>query len=523
MTHQRSLEFLRQAQAEGILPESAALPQADAIKWPIIVMTMLGAWLATLPLVGVIFLASDGQLTKAPGAYGTGILMLVAGLYLLKKGNLSIFMEQFILAALVLVGFVHLGFGIRDDFPAKTTWLLMSPVAMAVAWLITRRWLQNAFSALSCFFLLQGLGRSEWDASLLQLEVWDAVMITLFVWLSLHATMSHAQPQNRARLDAVSAGWGVALLANIALYDGADSFFFATFSFAETLDWREMPGYAPGLSGLLTIVAAGWTARRWPTLRRVRFAPVALLAAGLAWYMPALGAIFVVLAFSATSGQYLLAGTAGVAAALTLSHFYYYLALPLTTKALIVTTTAIGLAAISWKQHTMTIPAFTAPNMGRSRPKVDILASLLIVLAAVNLSIWQKEKLIRTGVPVLVALAPADPRSLLQGDYMRLRFELPSIDDHNSPSRGEKAVGLREPSGVTRLTRFDDGRALKPGELKINLVTKNGTRTLVTDAWFFAEGDAERWEAARYGEFRVDDSGAALLVGMRDDKLRPIR
>jgi uncharacterized membrane-anchored protein len=45
---------------------------------------------------------------------------------------------------------------------------------------------------------------------------------------------------------------------------------------------------------------------------------------------------------------------------------------------------------------------------------------------------------------------------------------------------------------------------------------------LVTDAWFFAEGEAERWQAARYGEFRVDDSGRALLVGLRGAALQPL-
>ena len=38
----------------------------------------------------------------------------------------------------------------------------------------------------------------------------------------------------------------------------------------------------------------------------------------------------------------------------------------------------------------------------------------------------------------------------------------------------------------------------------------------------FEEGDGKRWEAARYGEFRVAADGQALLVGMADAQLRPI-
>ena len=39
------------------------------------------------------------------------------------------------------------------------------------------------------------------------------------------------------------------------------------------------------------------------------------------------------------------------------------------------------------------------------------------------------------------------------------------------------------------------------------------------DAFFFEEGQMERYEAARYGELRVDDHGDAVLVGLRDAEL----
>ena len=54
------------------------------------------------------------------------------------------------------------------------------------------------------------------------------------------------------------------------------------------------------------------------------------------------------------------------------------------------------------------------------------------------------------------------------------------------------------------------------------MTPKGGRWTLVTDAWFFREGDGERWQKARYGEFRVAPDGRALLVGMADAELKPI-
>jgi uncharacterized membrane-anchored protein len=44
---------------------------------------------------------------------------------------------------------------------------------------------------------------------------------------------------------------------------------------------------------------------------------------------------------------------------------------------------------------------------------------------------------------------------------------------------------------------------------------------LGTNAFFFEEGSAARFNGARYGEFRVDRaSGEAVLVGLRDAALK---
>jgi len=66
------------------------------------------------------------------------------------------------------------------------------------------------------------------------------------------------------------------------------------------------------------------------------------------------------------------------------------------------------------------------------------------------------------------------------------------------------------------------GEPLAPGEQRFELTPRGGRWTLVTDAWYFREGDGQRWEQARYGEFRVEPDGRALLVGMADAQLRPI-
>ena len=45
----------------------------------------------------------------------------------------------------------------------------------------------------------------------------------------------------------------------------------------------------------------------------------------------------------------------------------------------------------------------------------------------------------------------------------------------------------------------------------------------VTDAWFFKEGEARRWAVARFGEFRVDPDGNAMLITLRAKNLQELR
>lgn len=525
MSQERYLDILRAAQADGILPDSASWPEPALTPWPVTLITAIGAWLATIPLVVALHLISNGALAKGAGPYLVGVPLLAIGLFLLRKEDQSPFKEQFILAALVLVGLTHIGFGLWDDLPKPAAFLVMALVTLGIGSVMQRRWLQSALGALAGYFLIQAVQRLE-DKYWHELFTWTAAHAGLSVWILSHAVLRHletdgSQPRVAARLDAITAGWGAAVLLGLTLCSGTTSFFTSGFGLGGFGHELIPPSYARVMSVLLAVSAAAWTGHRWPTLIQARFVALAIIAAGLAWTMPTMGAIFAMLAYCASSGRYVLAGGAGVAAIFTFSAFYYQLAFPLATKALMMTATGALLAAIAWSTYRPSLPMVSTKPAGRKGGGIAIVVGGLIVLATINARIWQKEKLIRTGAPVLVELAPVDPRSLLQGDFMRLVFNLPALTEVKGTNM--KVVGRRDGRGVTQLTRVDDGSALKPGELRIELIKKNGRWALVTDAWYFAEGDAERWEAAKYGEFRVDPSGKALLVGMRDADLRSIR
>jgi uncharacterized membrane-anchored protein len=166
------------------------------------------------------------------------------------------------------------------------------------------------------------------------------------------------------------------------------------------------------------------------------------------------------------------------------------------------------------------------------------LASCLLSLVAVNFAIAQKERLLAHGTVVYLELAPVDPRSLMQGDYMALRFKVAN-DAEPSMSRVDRNQQIFQTAGnlatadgnvvvavdgrsVGRFVRLDDGRPLGAGEVRLRYRVREGQLRFATNGFFFQEGTARLYETARYGEFRVSDTGDLLLTSLRGPNLEPL-
>jgi uncharacterized membrane-anchored protein len=144
--------------------------------------------------------------------------------------------------------------------------------------------------------------------------------------------------------------------------------------------------------------------------------------------------------------------------------------------------------------------------------RVGTVAALALVVVSVNASIFAKERIKTQGERIYLELAPVDPRSLMQGDYMALRFEIAS---HISTEASGSAALLVDSRGVATLHADQSA----PG-LRIRYRIRNGQVWLGTNAYFFEEGTAQRYAGAHFGEFRVDrNSGEAVLVGLADKDL----
>jgi len=159
--------------------------------------------------------------------------------------------------------------------------------------------------------------------------------------------------------------------------------------------------------------------------------------------------------------------------------------------------------------------------------KATAVAAGLLVLLAVNWNIHGREQLLAHGRVVLLELAPVDPRSLMQGDYMALRFmvEPPALgrDRDKQSADGHIVVKLGE-RGVGKMLRHDAGEPLAADEARLRYRVREGKVKFATNAFFFQEGTAKYYERARYGEFRVASSGDLLLthmIGANFERLGP--
>lgn len=162
--------------------------------------------------------------------------------------------------------------------------------------------------------------------------------------------------------------------------------------------------------------------------------------------------------------------------------------------------------------------------MRRGMRNALIVGGLVLVLGVVNVAIAGKERLIARGATIFVELAPVDPRSLIQGDYMRLDYELVRVlrSLGRLPRDGRLVVRL-DSDGIAYFSRLHrEGAALAPGEHLLHYRTRGGQVRIGSDAYFFQEGHAARYQEARFGELRVAPNGSSVLVGLRDGQLRPI-
>lgn len=163
-------------------------------------------------------------------------------------------------------------------------------------------------------------------------------------------------------------------------------------------------------------------------------------------------------------------------------------------------------------------------NLSEQQRRWLISLSVVLALGLANWQIIGYERILRNGDPVLLELAPRDPRSLLQGDYMTLRYALALSAEALVPKgqqRGHLIIAT-DADRIAHLVALDRGQALVDGQYRLAFRRGPDGLQIATDAWFFQEGQGPRLQSARYAELRLMPDGRSLVVDLLDHRLRSL-
>jgi uncharacterized membrane-anchored protein len=295
---------------------------------------------------------------------------------------------------------------------------------------------------------------------------------------------------------------------------------------------------ASGLSEILfalAILYCLWTLRgRFPALGLAGGA--ALLLAG-SYLLPDAGsaAIVILLAGFAASHRGL-AAVGVVALAWFIGRYYYDLSLTLIEKSAILSGLGLATLAVALGSRRLfgsSEAKAAAPDRaaGGRRGLVATLAFgalLLGSLLLVNRQVLDLEAAFKETRRIYLPLGPVDPRSLIQGDYMVLNFRETVYPQPEAaaalPRSGEVFLKL-DADAVAEFSRIaGPGDEPRPDEIRVDYAKAfdGGQIRYCPASFFFQEGDAEAYNAARFAVLDVADDGRVRLVDLADENRRII-
>lgn len=244
-----------------------------------------------------------------------------------------------------------------------------------------------------------------------------------------------------------------------------------------------------------------------------------------------------------------------------LGGFYYQLSIPLLYKGVLLVSFAVIFAIIALFLHARyKSPSQSAvENYPVFRVPIWLVGVFVIaLLGAVNYKVQQFEDVLATGKPVVLKIAPVDPRSLMQGDYMVLNYAILSefqqslvLPESNESLESNESIDTVESNETAETTGIDESSPSGNKAYILVHLDKNHVATfceaqseiptdfkhctpnvylpirynggwlpeLPSQDYFFAEGKGEYYAQAEYAEYRFKD-GILLLARLLDKDLK---
>ncbi len=515
--------------------------------WPVVLMTGIGALLAAVPILLFLGLLFGQFLVVGQGAVLIGGITLVAAAVVLRGTQQTSFLHQLAVVGL-MVGFGLMPFGLFKSVSLGVSSALLALIAGGLALFVGRSWSTGLLGAIGGAFavvfvhellpygrILTGFGGGS-----LAIGLVIAAGAGWLAWRTIEEEDRSSRPgagDGPATFDTFVDGAMVTAILGSLLVAGPTFLVAGMSGFRggsvvpnalAMVSWSSLSLW----SGLLAGLGCGWLMVRRPDLQTTLGLGASLITVAISFAVPGLGALVLLLVVAALAGRRVLAIGAFAAALWVIGSFYYYLAWPLVDKAALLVASGVMLAVLCFVNGFRPVA-----SVGGDRDALPWLpAAGLIGLGALAVtglagqSIAAKEAILASGQRVYLALAPVDPRSLIQGDYMALNFALPNGISRSrtlKPTPGGQlwAIAKLDERHIATLDRVATGlpEVIRPGEVGL-VLTANRARWIVsTDAWFFKEGTGAKWRAARFGEFRVGADGTALLVSLADEDLNAIK
>lgn len=174
-----------------------------------------------------------------------------------------------------------------------------------------------------------------------------------------------------------------------------------------------------------------------------------------------------------------------------------------------------------------------------NRALVVVGIALPVVLG--NFNIFNFERILKTGEIIRFETRPSDPRSMMQGDYMTLAYQLENQIDENLKAKNEDrsakplsqtgwAVYHLDENNVAQFERLisslDDVTLSE--QQKVIKFTQPASywqrpQLRLGHSYFFEEGKGASFANAKYVEFRADKSGKLVLDQLLDKNFNAIK
>lgn len=524
---------------KGITTGEKPLINELHIPWYIRLMQGFAGWFAGLFFLGF-FVAFFGFLFKTPSGETTilvGILCSTATYFLIRLQKNDFFDQLGIAVSFCgqLLVAIGLFFLLRLEY--ETSFFILAAYQLTLAWIIPQyihRLLTTIFGLLALLIALNIIGLYGIGSAII------AVLFS-FIWLK-----ENSWNQQRNLWEPIAYGLaitvvfcsGILLTNKFLLLQTTRIKTGWLFNHAELVSSLLIALVFIGL--VFVLLKENKVTLKSKTAILSFLAAAALVLMSFKIYGISTGLLVVIIGFARQRNTLIALGSFAVIS--FFSWYYYNLSATLLFKSIVLIILGIAML-IAWfvLNYAYTNDVATSNKSANRLTKLKIkpftkdkylgLVTVLIALVAINFNINSKQNLIKHGETLLFKLAPVDPRSIMQGDYMRLRFDL-AVQIHERlkllhsttaiPNQRGFVIVTRDANNIATFIDLYNNQELGNNQYMIPYKFRKYQVIFTTDAFYFQEGKAQHFQQAEYGEFKLSSSGEMLLVNMLDKNFKQL-